>query len=573
MTSGFFTGDILRGLAPRVLFFLSLALLPIGLIAIAQTRQIALQNQASAELSLLAITEQAATAERRILQAAFSAAEALAAIVQLHRDKPHECSEFFKAYRDSTGIYGVVGFIPKSGIMTCSSSDNVYDFNEDPIYRENMEAPARTAASLRVGEDKSRLVTIVTSPVFEQGVFEGFIAMSIPQPTFDAVDEPPLPFTPLTVFTFNPKAEILTTDIGSRIAAAEIPRQAELLLVGGEKSHIFRAVNQGGVERVYAVQPLVRNAAYAVSVWPVDAPFLTPGIATKLASFLPILMWAASLIVAFWALNRLALRHIRKLGRQMRRFALNRNLPRVALGTSVPTELRDMEAAFISMGESILHDEAQLEDSIREKNILLKEVHHRVKNNLQLISSIMNMQIRQARSEDASRVLRRLQERILGLATVHKNLYQTDNLGRVYAKNLLSEVVNQLIRVGLAPGSNVKVIQEYADISLDADDAAPLTLLVSEAMTNAIKHVRQEGAGQSEISVVLLQSGTDRAELTISNTTGNIPDQDGTGLGSSLITAFARQLNGTVTVSETDSHYAMTINFPVPQSAKQVYDY
>ena len=573
MTSGFFTGDIVRGLAVRVLFFLSLALLPIGLIAIAQTREIALQNQTNAELGLLAITEQAATAERRILQEAFGAAEALASIVRLHRDKPQECSDFFRAYRESTEIYGVVGFIPKNGFMTCSSSANIYDFNEDPIFKENIKAPARSAASLRVGQDKDRQITIVTFPVFEHDEFEGFIAISIPQSTFDAIEEPPLRFTPLTFFTFNKKTEVLTSDTSTRISLAEMPQGADLMVGGGNKNHIFRARNQQGIERVYAVHPVVRDVVYAVSVWPADAAFLTPGIATRLSSFLPILMWAASLIVAFWALNRLALRHIRKLGRQMRRFALNRKLPRVALGQGVPTELREMEAAFVQMGESILHDEAQLEDSLREKNILLKEVHHRVKNNLQLISSIMNMQIRQASSEDASRVLRRLQERILGLATVHKNLYQTDNLGRVYARDLLSEVVNQLVGVGLAPGSNVKVTQDYADISLDADDAAPLTLLLSEAMTNAIKHVVQEGASGSEISVSLAQVGSDRAELVISNTVGNTPDQEGTGLGSSLITAFARQLNGRVNITQTEARYTMTISFPVPQVAKQVYDY
>ena len=100
MTSGFFTGDILRGLAARVLFFLSLALLPIGLIAIAQTREIAKQNEASTELSLIALTERASTAERQIFQEAFGAAEALGSIVLLHTADPQACSEFMRYYRD-----------------------------------------------------------------------------------------------------------------------------------------------------------------------------------------------------------------------------------------------------------------------------------------------------------------------------------------------------------------------------------------------------------------------------------------------------------------------------------------
>ncbi|MEM7521398.1 MAG: sensor histidine kinase, partial [Pseudomonadota bacterium] len=277
--------------------------------------------------------------------------------------------------------------------------------------------------------------------------------------------------------------------------------------------------------------------------------------------------------VAFWALNRLAIRHIQKLGRQMRRFALNRHLPNATLGAGVPTELIEMEATFINMGESILRDEAAQEDSLREKNILLKEVHHRVKNNLQLVSSIMNLQIRQAKSEDARRVLQRLQERILGLATVHKNLYQNDDIVRVEAPILLREVVNQLLSVGLLPGSNVKVRQAYAEVTLDADDAAPLTLLVSEAVTNALKNVSQESADQSHIAVTLERDADDHAVLTITNSKGGVVAEKGTGLGSSLINAFTRQLNGQVEVADSEDSYTLRITFPVPKTPKKRHDF
>ncbi|NNE53485.1 MAG: sensor histidine kinase [Sulfitobacter sp.] len=573
MTYGFFTGDILRGLAARVLFFLSLALLPIGLIAIAQTREIALQNEASTELSLIALTERASTAERQIFQEAFGAAEALASIVLLQRDDPQECSEFMRTYLDATDIYGVVGFIQADGMMNCSSADKPYDFSGDAAFQAILKNPERVAAPQRLGRVSNQLVAIVSSPVFSGDTLEGFVSLSIPKTSFQKIREPELPFKPITLFTFNPDSELLSSDTDEALAKKEMPSNVELALLIGRESTVFKALNQEGVERVYALQTIVGNAAYAMTVWPTDAPIVTPGITTRLSSFLPVLMWAASLIVAFWALNRLALRHIRKLGRQMRRFALNRNLPRMALGSSVPSELREMEAAFISMGESILRDEAQLEDSLREKNILLKEVHHRVKNNLQLISSIMNMQIRQAKSEDARRVLRRLQERILSLATVHKSLYQNDNLVQVDAKALMSEVVNQLLAVGLESGSNVKVEQEYDDMKLDADDAAPLTLLVSEAVTNAVKNVQREPLGSGRIAIRLTRQAKDRACLSVANTVGGKPGPDGTGLGSRLIEAFARQLNGEIEVEETAEEYRLVISFPLPQTQKEVYDY
>ena len=573
MTSGFFSGKVLRGLATRVLFFLSLALLPIGLIAISQTQQISKQNRLNAELSLIAVTELASSAERHIFQTAFSAAGALGSIVHLRSDHAESCPDFFREYLKANPTYRLAGLIDLDGAMTCSSAETAFDFSADPLFSEAVSDPRRRAESLATGASTQRPVTVITSPAYEGDTLVGLIALSIPSEVFTDAPEPVLPAEPLAMMTFNTKGHILTSEHGMDNAHGEVPSDVALQMFVGQKATVFQALNQNGQERHYAVQPLVSGAVYAVSVWPTTTPFLTPSVLSRLSALLPIIMWAASLIVAFWALNRLAIRHIRKLGRQMWRFALNRNLPRTTLGAGVPTELIEMEAAFINMGESILRDEATLEDSLREKNILLKEVHHRVKNNLQLISSIMNMQIRQAQSDDVARVLRRLQERILGLATVHKNLYQNDNLARVDASVLLHEVVNQLLAVGLAPGSNVEVTQEYAAISVDADNAAPLTLLVSEAMTNALKNIPQQDEAGGKISVVLTAQEPDYARLVLTNTKGAVQEQESTGLGSRLIEAFARQLNGQAELVEEDGTYQLILSFPVPQGAKQVYDY
>ncbi|WP_432817304.1 sensor histidine kinase [Sulfitobacter sp. JB4-11] len=573
MTYGFITGAVLRGLAFRVLFFLSLALLPIGLIAIVQTQQITQQTQTNAELSLLAVTEQATFAETEILQQAFGASETLGPVVKLMRNDPVACSRFLRAYKDASITYSLVGFIDSTGMMTCSSSDAPFDFSEDPEFIAMAENPQRRATSTGSGSVSRRPVTVVSTPIFSEREFIGAVFISIPFTAFDDLSKPQLPRSPVAIITFNERGEVLTSDHALDINEAEVPPNIALSLFTGDNRTVFLAENKNGLQRAYAIQPIVRDAAYAMTVWPADTPFLDTALSSRASALLPIVMWAASLVVAFWALNRLAIRHIRKLGRQMRRFALNRKLPEETLGYGVPTELVDMESAFIAMGESLLRDEATLEDSLREKNILLKEVHHRVKNNLQLISSIMNMQIRQAKTEDARFVLRRLQDRILSLATVHKNLYQNDDLQRVDASVLLHEVVSQLLSVGLAPGSNVEVFQEYAEVNLDADDAAPLTLLVSEALTNALKYLPKDRKAKKQLTIRLISSAPDKAELEIINTVGGAPEEEGTGLGSKLILAFARQLNGQTEVCENGDLYRLSIAFPVPQQSKQVLDY
>ena len=573
MTSGFFTGHLLRGLAVRVLLFLSLALLPIGLIAVVQTREISDQARANAELSLLAVTGRIAGAEERVLQEAFGAAEALGKIVSMNLRNDPRCSQFLREYQQSSGIYTMVGFIGVDGIMSCNSAGEEVDFSQEDSFQVALSEGTRSASAVHRLGAGHRAETVVSVPVFEQKDLAGFMAISIPFDAFSAISEPELDDKPVALLTFNHKGQILTSEKTLDEVAHEVPANVSLAAFSGERPSVFRGLNKQGDERAFAVLPLIPDAVYAVSVWPADTPILRSALSTRLSSLLPVVMWLSSLIVAFWALHRLAITHIRKLGRQMRRFALNRMLPRHTLGSGVPSELVDMERAFVDMAESILRDEATLEDSLRQKNILLKEVHHRVKNNLQLISSIMNMQIRQAKGDDAKFVLRRLQERILSLATVHENMYQNDNLARVDASVLLSASVNQLLSVGLVPDSHVSVKQHYDKIMLEPDDAAPLTLLTSEAVTNALKYVSADADSKPSITVSLTYLGDDMASLKVENSAFAPPTEAGTGLGSKLILAFARQLNGTLESGPVDEVFQVSVTFPVPQNEKPVHDY
>ena len=573
MTSGFLSTNIFRGLAFRVLLFLSLALLPIGLIAVVQTREIADQSLENAELSLLAITEQASTLENGTIREAFGAAAALASVVKLIKSDDVSCSAFMREYQELSELYTVVSFITPEGNMDCVSTGVSGNVSDRDVFQKMTQFKTRMANVTDNPAQSSEPVMIVTNPLKVDDELIGFINLSVPLKSFDDAPEPEQSARPISMLTFNAQGDILTSKGALDTTLKELPSFAALKWYAGKSGRVFHETNQEGEERVYAVLPIVSGVGYAMSVWPKNSPLLKAGAMTRLSFVLPIAMWLASLIVAFWALNRLAIKHIRKLGRQMHHFALNRTLPRTTLGGVVPTEIVNMEHAFVGMAESILRDEAALEDNLRQKNILLKEVHHRVKNNLQLISSIMNMQIRQATTPDSKRVLQRLQDRILSLATVHKSLYQNDNLSRVDGGALMHEIVNQLLSVGLPSGSAVKVIQNYEAVQLDPDDAAPLSLLVSEAITNALKYVAADATGAGQIEVSLSHTQPEMALLLVKNTVGKGEVEDGTGLGSRLINAFSRQLNGQVEITEDDGLYVLRVEFHVPLQAKDVYDY
>jgi two-component sensor histidine kinase len=283
--------------------------------------------------------------------------------------------------------------------------------------------------------------------------------------------------------------------------------------------------------------------------------------------------------VAFLALDRLVIRHIRVLSRQMRTFARTRRLVGQPLLGATGRELVEIETDFREMAESILEDEARLEDNLREKNILLKEVHHRVKNNLQLVTSIMNMQIRKAAIPETRAVLRRLQDRVMGLAAVHRALYKAKDFNSIDVSTLVSELAEQLL-VSDAAAAPIRAQVEVEPLYLFPDQAVPLSLLASESMTNAVKYAGPNEAGVTRIDVSLKPVEDGRAQFSIVSSRGEPMGRvgdEGTsiegGLGLQLMRAFEGQLGGRLTITEDEEAYRLDITFPVQTFSPDALDY
>ncbi len=573
MTSGFFNGRALRGLAIRVLIFLSLTMLPIGLLSVFQTRQIAQQSEASAELSLLAITQTMTAPDARLLQEAYGAADLLGAVITGLRHDPERCSRFLEGYRQASDIYEFVGFIGADGIMSCSSFGQTLDFSADTTLMSWLSAEGRHALVLPPEVTQDEPQALIASAVQVRGAVIGLVVVSIPVSRFELDTVANVPHRPQALQLFTESGQTLAGTTALDAITDMLPPGGLAGIADPEPTEVLNSTGGDGVERVYAVVTLVPDAIYALSIWPGDMTFRAQDVTNRLNLFLPIIMWVVSLIVAFWAIHRLAISNITKLGRQMRLFALNRTLPRDRFDPNVPIELAQMEQSFAEMAESILKDEATLEDNLRQKNILLKEVHHRVKNNLQLISSILNMQIRQAQQGDTRLVLERLQHRILGLATVHENLYQDGSPMLADVGTLLTRIVDQLFQAGIAQDAPVETTQSYDKMTVEPDDAAPLTLLVSEAVTNALKYLGAPADRAPEIRVSLSWDGPGVARLLVENTIGSTPRDEGSGLGLKLITAFTRQLNGQLTTEIAEEWHRLTVTFPLPEKQNPVLDY
>jgi two-component sensor histidine kinase len=154
---------------------------------------------------------------------------------------------------------------------------------------------------------------------------------------------------------------------------------------------------------------------------------------------------------------------------------------------------------------------------------------------------------------------------VAALASIYKNLYQAEHLDSVNADRLMSEIINQMTRATIGPDRRLDVETELAPLVLPPDQAVPLTLLTTEAFTNALKYAGSP-AGHSRpwVRVKLTREGEDMARLEVANSIGaQVVALEGTGLGSQLIEAFATQLDTEATITATDKEYIFSMPFRI----------
>lgn len=224
--------------------------------------------------------------------------------------------------------------------------------------------------------------------------------------------------------------------------------------------------------------------------------------------------------------------------------ALNEALLTVQLFTGLITATGLVLAAILDERKRA---EARLHTSLKEKEVLLKEIHHRVKNNLQLISSLLSLQAHAIGDDRAQRGFQQSQDRIRALALIHEQLYQSDDLGRIDLGAYLNDLIEKLQRsYGDAVAVTIDLTSDVVTVGIDA--AIPCALIVNELVTNAVEHAFPDGRG-GRVTVCLRTDHTNQVTLTISDNgvgfSGAIDQPRRQTLGLSLVGALVEQLGGT----------------------------
>lgn len=354
-----------------------------------------------------------------------------------------------------------------------------------------------------------------------------------------------------------------------------LPRETERIFT--TDTITFDADNRDGLTTIYVINPILDGQLWAVTAMPLRSFWDVVLERKAWIVFGPVLLWLVAVLAAYLALTWLVTQHITVLSRAATRIGQGRfNAPMRSL-EGAPTEIRELAGALRDMADNLSERDTRLNGLLETQKVLLLEVHHRVKNNLQMISSLLNIETRRTDDPAQRNVLRGVQTRIHGLALVHQTLYAGERLDAVMLDAMVHKLCTQLNQ-SMSDQKLGQYAFELAPIRVSAAEATPAALFLTEAIANVHKH-GAKSSSDAPIGVVLSHDQTTlqlsvRNRLDPAKQNGGVPLQpteaaeDAGGptesrLGTRLMDGFAAQLEGTVSRHVTENWFQVTLTAPL----------
>lgn len=235
------------------------------------------------------------------------------------------------------------------------------------------------------------------------------------------------------------------------------------------------------------------------------------------------------------------------------------------LAISVQMNKRRQEELRIK-NHHIVQQKTIIEDALKEKEFLMKEIHHRVKNNLQIVSSMLNLQAEKIGGGEAKEVLLEGRQRINSMALIHQLLYNQKSMSAIYIADYLHTLTEQIEATFRTPGQKISVNIQSEKFRMDLDTAIPLGLIVNELITNSFKHAFKN-RGEGRIDIRLIKEENTITFISKDNGAGFDYPAVKHGLGMELISILVSQIGGNVEFKNKQGSEAR-ITFPVNEQTK-----
>jgi two-component sensor histidine kinase len=329
-------------------------------------------------------------------------------------------------------------------------------------------------------------------------------------------------------------------------------------------AYLYYGHDVEGSPRVFTITPLLGRDLFAVLSAPSPGPFSWARLNLLSSVLFPLIAFLATLAAVWVAADRVIVRWLHYVERVAAIYAKGRFTVRLLQAEKAPPEIRELAETLDAMAETIVARDAAIHESLAQKDALLREIHHRVKNNLQVITSLLSLQQRAMTDPSAREAMSDTRQRITAMALIYRALYQGPDLRRVELKGFLEELIAQLIVADQDSTGSIRTELDADDLVIHPDKLAPLALFAVEAISNAQKHAFSGRAGTLRVKFHV--RGED-AELEIADDgQGAGPAREASGVGRTLMTAFARQLHGRCEIAANEwGGCTARLTFPTPE--------
>lgn len=539
-----------RSLRLRLLSLIVMFLTPAALVSLLQGLDLANRDAAAATERLVQTAHAAAVDSENVIASAEQILRSLVNQEEVRQGGPN-CSQLLATALTDRTYFTDLARIDAHGNVVCTSSKT--------------EAEPNVSGRPWWQEATKRWYFFVTPQIFsittQRPVLAGVLPLRSSSGEFQgvmtiALDVSWLDFLLHSMSVTMGSVVAVFDSAGTMIASNDDAAAASIFgtktaAINGNGS-IMSAGDVNGAAWSYSVTPMAAGNAFIGFAMPNNELFASTYLHVGADLLLPVLMALAA--ISIWiATDRQVTRWIVYLRRVAAIYARGHYAIRPAL-EGAPKEFRALGEAFSSMATAVQDRDRSLREAIEQKSLMIKEIHHRVKNNLQIVMSLLSLQAGKVRDPAAQNALKQAQIRVNALALVHRILHNVEEQGTVDVKSLLEDLSVQIQEGFGAERRDIRLEVDVISKRVPGDIAVPLTLFTVEVLTNAFKHAYPAPGPEGLIKISLQPAGDGMFRLAAEDDgVGCSETASQNGIGWRLIQAFAQQVGGNVSIGARES--------------------
>ncbi|MEZ6022818.1 MAG: histidine kinase dimerization/phosphoacceptor domain -containing protein [Hyphomonadaceae bacterium] len=519
---------------------LGLAMLPAGAIAMQVGLNAVAAREAAYEESLSRRALQSITVERGLVDEVREMLRVLATTPQLQQIESGDCRAWLGDIVARYEYLSALAISSADGRVLCSvpAAAPGMQTPDSALRRKTRARGAFSMSFIERGALSGRPVLGAMTPIQADGRLYGYVGASISVTELTRVLERGRIVDNVRIALVDDTGRIIAESTPEHGAPPGLPSAAQVRNHLGADPAFVRMPDAGAM-----VVPLHAPDLYAVMSWaPTDAERWRRwgGIAVSITA--PLLIWLIAIGAGWFAIEVFVARPLSDLEGTARALARGEDVVDAPALRSAPAEIRSLRRTLAAMAKTLRGREQRLVEALVQERALLREVHHRVKNNLQMVASLLNIQARAAPDESEAHGLARAHDRVQLLALVHQRLY-TAGLHDIRLDELGADIARQLVQSRGAQSRDVKLDLELSETHVDADRAVPCAFLMGETLLSLLDAAGEEGSVALKLSIAGEDEGVIRfaIEADAAQLEAAAPST-----GGRLIEAFARQLGANI---------------------------